>query len=274
MKPRVLPALALLAAAILLLPLGACKSSSGEESFLTELANQDKETIYHRAEELYSDGKFSEARKLYSFLYDTFPNDPLGHKAALRIADTYYQKKNVASLTEARLRYRDFANRFPNDPDRDYALLMLGNTYITTGLHPDRELTNALEALKAYRQVINLYPDSPYYDDAKARVREVEAILGEHEWLVARYYARNKRWAAVILRLEYLKENYPDYGKMDEVDALLEKANTIRQQRLEEYNRLVEEAKKAAEEDKKTVEEMKKKAAEEKSSTNGKTKND
>ncbi len=273
MKPRACTVLVLLAL-LALVPLGGCKSSTGEESLLTELANQDKETIYRKAEELYSEGKFSEARKLYSFLYDTFPNDPLGHKAALRIADTYFQKKNVASLTEARLRYRDFANRFPNDPDRDYALLMLGNTYITMGIHPDRELTNALEALKAYRQVINLYPNSPYYDDARARVREVESILGEHEWLVARYYARNKRWGAVILRLEYLKDNYPEYARMDEANALLQKANTIRQQRMEEYNRLVEEARKAAEEDKKAVEEMKKKTPADEPATKKKTEND
>ncbi len=273
MRPRSLAALVLLVP-LLLVPATACKSSSGEESLLSELANQDKESIYRQAEELYSRGKFTEARKLYSFLYDTFPNDPLGHKAALRIADTYFQKKNIASLTEARLRYRDFANRFPNDPDRDYALLMLGNTYITMGLHPDRELTNALEALKAYRQVVNLYPDSPYYDDAKARIREVESILAEHEWLVARYYSRNKRWGAVILRLEYLKENYPEYARMDQVDQLLEKAKSIRQQRIEEYNRLVEEAKKAAEEDKKAVEEMKRKAAEEEQPKNDESKND
>jgi len=274
MTPRTHSTLVLAAALLLLVPLGGCKSSSSEVTLLSELANQDKETIYRQAEELYSNGEFAEARKLYSFLYDTFPNDPLGHKAALRIADTYFQKKNIASLTEARLRYRDFANRFPNDPDRDYALLMLGNTYITTGLHPDRELTHALEALKAYRQVINLYPDSPYYDDARARVREVEAILGEHEWLVAKYYARNKRWGAVILRLEYLKENYPEYARMDEAEALLEKANTIRQERLDEYQRLVEEAKKAAEQDAKDVEEMKKKAAEDESSTNNETEKD
>ena len=43
----------------------------------------DKETIYSRAEALYEKGEYREARPLFSFVYDTFPNDPLGHKAAL-----------------------------------------------------------------------------------------------------------------------------------------------------------------------------------------------
>ena len=108
---------------VLVLVLGAagCSSAKKEESLLDELANLDKGTLFNRAEELYSKGDYKEARELFSFVYDSFPNDPLGHKAALRVADTYAVKNDVTSLTEERLRYRDFVNRYPNDPDRDYA---------------------------------------------------------------------------------------------------------------------------------------------------------
>ena len=243
MKHRLL---ALLAAGLVLGGLASCKSSS-EDSLLTDINNLDKTAIYDKAEDLYAKGDFKEARKDYSFLYDTFPNDPVGHKAALRVADTYYQSKDVENLTEARLRYRDFANRFPNDPDRDYALLMLGNTYTALKLYPDRELTNALEALKAYRQLVTLYPRSPYYDDAQVRIDQVEQVLGRHEWLVGRYYARNKVWKATEARLRYLKEHYPNYSHMDRVDALLEEAQSREQAVQEEIEKLKEESKRRLE---------------------------
>lgn len=219
------------------LALAGCKSSAREDTLLTELADMDKQAIYDKAEALYGDGKVVDARKYFSFLYDTFPNDPLGHKAALRVADTYAAKKDTASLTEARLRYRDFANRYPNDPDRDYALLMVGQTYSAKNMKPDLDLTTLHEALSAYRQLMTLYPDSPFAEEARQRIDTLGGVLAEHELITARFYARNKRYRATIWRLEYLKEHYPEYSRMDEVDALMQQAN----EGIEEVTRRIEE---------------------------------
>jgi len=198
-----------------------CASSKKEDRLLQELADLDKQTIFDRAEALYADEKYSDAREMFSFLYDTFPNDPLGHKAALRIADTYAVRNDSTSLTEARLRYRDFANRYPNDPDRDYALLRLGQTHAGRKLRPDRDLSHLQEALDAYQQLITLYPGSPYVDEGRAAMGRVLEALAEHELVVARFYERNGRWRGALWRLQYLKENYPDYSGMAEVDTMI-----------------------------------------------------
>ena len=206
-----------------------CKSGNPEDQLLQQLSAMDKQSIYQQAEDLYAQEEWKDSRKLFSFLYDTFPNDPLGHKAALRVADTYIQYHDTVNLTEARLRYRDFANRYPNDPDRDYALLMLGKTYIARRLRPDRELTDAHEAVKAFQQLVNLYPASQHVEEARTSLAEVQGILAEHEYYVARFYSRIRRWEAVIWRLEYLKENYPNYSRMAEVDELLGAAKETRE---------------------------------------------
>jgi len=211
---------------LMMVALASCKSTSHEDRLLAELGNLDKENLFARAEALYVEKQWDDARTVYSFVYDSFPNDPLGHKAALRIADTFFNKKHTADVTEARLRYRDFANRYPNDPDRDYALLMLGNTYTHRRLKPDRDLSSLNEALNAYQQLVNLYPNSEHAPEAQEKTIHLRALLAEHEWLVARYYARNKMWAGARSRLEYLKENYPDYAQMEEVDAMLESINS------------------------------------------------
>ena len=198
-----------------------------ESELLLELANMDKEAIYDRAEELFLEEEYSDARRYFSFIYDTFPNDPLGHKAALRVADTYAMKNDMTSLTEARLRFRDFANRYPNDPDRDYALLMLGQTYAGNKKRPDRDLSTLQESLDSYNQLIALYPDSSYVDLARERITELREILAEHEFQVATYYARNNRWRGVLGRMKYLDENYPEYSKSEEVQALMAEAQNF-----------------------------------------------
>ena len=239
--------LALLVTSITL-TLSACSSSRrSDDDVLEELASQDKQTIFNRAEDLYSKEKYAEARKYFSFVYDTFPNDPLGHKAALRVADTYAVKKDPTSLTEARLRYRDFANRYPNDPDRDYALLMVGNTYSSKKIRPDRDLENLHEAYDAYQQLVTLYPDSEYAPEAQERIATLRETLAEHERLVAQFYFRNKRWQGVLWRLEYLKENYPDYSNMDDVNSMIENAESKIAEIEETYKNLLEERRKSQE---------------------------
>jgi len=234
--------LLLATAASLALTTGACRSTNSEDQLLNELADLDKQTIYERAEALYQEKEFSKARELFSFVYDTFPNDPLGHKAALRVADTFTIKNDAASQTEARLRYKDFANRYPNDPDRDYALLMLGHTYTSRKNRPDRDLEPLSESLVAYRQLINLYPNSPYIPEATEKLTSLRETLAEHEWLVAKFYARNRRWRGALSRLEYLQERYPDYSNMEQVDELIARAQGI----IDDFEARLERAKAAA----------------------------
>lgn len=224
-----------------------CKSSKKQSDLLDTLANLDKETIYEQAEQLYSEEEYQKARDLFSFVYDTFPNDPLGHKAALRVADTYAVKKDVTSLTEARLRYRDFANRYPNDPDRDYALLMVGQTYSARKLRPDRDLSDIQEALGAYQQLINLYPNSQYLSEAEERVHALRELLAEHDWLVAEFYRKNKYYLGALWRLEYIEENYPNYSQIALVNEQIGELKILLDEREAAWKKQLEGLKKESE---------------------------
>jgi len=207
--------------------LSSCSSGGKQDDLLDELANLEKETIFEQAEQLYSEKEYGRARELFSFVYDSFPNDPMGHKAALRVADTFSVKTDVTSLTEARLRYRDFANRYPNDPDRDYALLMVGHTYSARKLRPDRDLSDIQEALAAYQQLINLYPDSRYVSEALERIGDLLELLAEHDWVVAQFYRRNKRYLGALWRLEYIRANYPNYSQIELVGTQITELETV-----------------------------------------------
>ena len=239
--------LALLVMSITVTLSGCGSTRQSDDEVLEELASLDKQTIFDRAETLYADKKYVEARKYFSFVYDTFPNDPLGHKAALRVADSYLAKKDPTSLTEARLRYRDFANRYPNDPDRDYALLMVGDTYSSKKIRPDRDLANLREAFTAYQQLTTLYPNSRYAEEAQSRIAALRDTLAEHEWLVAQFYFRNKRWQGALWRLEYLQQNYPDYTRIAEVNSMVEEINSKISEIEETYRKLLEERRKSQE---------------------------
>ena len=172
-----------------------------------------------RGDALAKQKKWDEARKFYSFLSDTFPNDPLGRRAALKVADTFFAVKDTEGYTEAELRYKDFANRFPGDPNRPYALLMLAKCSFAQRKGPLRDLTPEREAAESLRKVLQLYPSSPYAAEAKDLLGKCVEDLAMHELLIATYYANVNAWVGARQRLDYLFANYPDTSAANEREA-------------------------------------------------------
>ncbi|MEW6336517.1 MAG: outer membrane protein assembly factor BamD [Acidobacteriota bacterium] len=199
----------LLGAACVIL-ITSCAAKNRDQAFFDEMSQMSKDEVFARGEALFGDKKWEEARRYFSFLADSFPNDPVGRRASLRVADSFFQRKDVESLTEAQLRYRDFSNRFPNDSGRPYALSMLGKCSLQQSKGPLRDLAPIREAAESFRQVVELYPDSPHAPEARELLARCLADLAEHEFQVARYYFNIHAWSGARMRLQHLVSTYPD----------------------------------------------------------------
>lgn len=207
--------------ALLLVLMVGCSARNTDQRFFDEVTALSKEEIMDRGDTLLEDKKYAQARRYYGFLSDSFPNDPLGRKAALRVADTYYRGRDLESLTEARLRYRDFVNRFPNDSNRAYALLMLGKCSYQQAKGPLRDLTPVKEARDSFQQVVEMFSDSPHAVEARELLDACLDDLSRHELLVAKYYMNVGAVRGARMRLEYLVENYPGTEAAKEGAAML-----------------------------------------------------
>jgi outer membrane protein assembly factor BamD len=212
-----------LMAAVALLFLAACSSKNNEQNFLNEMGSLSKDQILVKGDELAGKKKWEDARKYYSFLSDSFPNDPVGRKAALKVADTFYNAHDTESLTEAQLRYKDFVNRFPNDPNRAYALLMLGKVSYAQRKGPLRDLTAVREGAENLKQAVQLYPNSPYAKETRELLSKCLEDLAKHEYLIASYYANVGAWAGARQRLDFLYANYPDTQAAKAATPLMKK---------------------------------------------------
>jgi outer membrane protein assembly factor BamD len=210
------------AAAAIVLLVG-CATKRPEQAFLSQVGSLSKDEILVRADALAAKKNWEEARKYYSFLADSFPNDPVGRQAALKVADSYYRAGSSDDLTEAQLRYKDFSNRFPNDPNRAYALLMLGKVSFARQKGPMRDLTPIKDATDSLRLVVQLYPKSPYAKEAKELLDRCLEELALHEFEVATFYANIDAWVGAKQRLDYLFANYPDTATAKNAEPLMEK---------------------------------------------------
>jgi outer membrane protein assembly factor BamD len=211
-----------LAAAAVVLLVG-CATKHPEQAFLSQVGSLSKEEILARGDALNAKKRWEEARKYYSFLADSFPNDPIGRQAALKVAESFYRAGGSEDLTEAQLRYKDFSNRFPNDPNRAYALLMLGKVSFARQKGPMRDLTPISDAADSLRLVVQLYPKSPYAKEAKDLLNECLEDLAQHEFQIATFYANIDAWVGAKQRLDYLFAHYPDTATAKSAEPLMEK---------------------------------------------------
>jgi len=207
--------MAILSAAMLV-SVTACKSGNQRtpirSSVDRELLKLSKEEVFRRGEEQFSKKRWVRARSYYTHLYENFPNDPLGRRALLRIADTFYQQGDAVNLVEAQYKYRDFINRYPGSESADYAMLQIAMCSYEQMEKPDRDQQKTREALDKFNDMVNSYPRSPLTSQAVKRRQEVLDRLAKHDHIVARYYIKRHSFNAAVSRLNSIVEKYPDYA--------------------------------------------------------------
>jgi len=182
-----------------------------------ELLTMTKEQVFARGEDFFSHHKWQRARSYYTFLYENHPNDALGRRALLRIADTYYEQGSQVNLVEAQYKYRDFINRYPTSDQAAYAMLRIAMCSYKQMEKPDRDQTKTKEAVEKFNDVLRSYPNSPLRAEAETRRQEVLDRLGKHEHIVARFYMKRGSYFAAVQRLNYLVDTFPNFADRDAV---------------------------------------------------------
>ncbi|HJQ37507.1 MAG TPA: outer membrane protein assembly factor BamD, partial [Thermoanaerobaculia bacterium] len=180
-----------------------------------QLLQMSKDQVWAAAEEFYARHKWQRARSYYTYLYENHPNEVLGRRSLLRIADTFYEQGDPVNLVEAQYKYRDFINRYPTSDQADYAMLRIAMCSFQQMERPDRDQQKTKEALEKFNDMIRTYGNSPLKAEAEARRQDVLDRLGKHEHIIARFYMKRGSYTAAVQRLNYLIDTYPNFKERD-----------------------------------------------------------
>ena len=234
---------ALALAAVVLFSMVSCSGTKKPDKLTQELLAKSKEELFEKGKGLIEKKKYEQGRKYLTFVFETYPNDPLGRDALLMVADSYF-KQGGTGYTEARFRYRDYLNRYPGAPRRDYARYQFALTYDKEIEQPDRDQTATREAIDQYRALIREYPNSSFATAGKERVRVLTDYLAEHEFSVGYFYMRKGSPSAALVRFTELEQRYPEYGGRDKLyfysGRVLERLGR-REEAARYYSRVIEE---------------------------------
>ena len=202
-------------------------------------SKQPDKVLFDRAMDMMKRNKWDQARLVLQTLINTYPDSEYIARAKLAVGDSWYAEGTTTALAQAENEYRDFATFFPNMVEASEAQMKIANIHYKQMEKADRDYTHAKRAEEEYRTMLTQYPDSPLVPEAKAKLREVQEVLAEREFLIGRFYFLRESWMAAAARLQSVVDTYPHFSGADEALYMLgqideRQADAIRASKLTE----------------------------------------
>ena len=139
-------------------------------------------------------------------------------KAKLGVADSFYKQGGTSNFTQAVEEYKNFIVFFPFLDEAQYAQMQVGMAHYRMMEKPDRDNSQAQAAEQEFRTFLLKYPQSPLVPKAKQYLRNVQEVLADGDFRVARFYYLKQDYRASAARLVEVSDRYPLYSQSD--DAL------------------------------------------------------
>lgn len=191
----------------------ACSTES--ETASDVFKGQSAEQIYHSAEKALSKKSYKEAIKDFEGLSALYPFSEYEPQAQLDVIYAYYMAQDYLTAAAAADRY---TRLYPRAEHVDYAYFMKGMSQYQTNRGfaskyfnldlAQRDLVNAQQAFDDFNRLIQLFPDSKYVPNARARMINLRNLMALHEVEVAQYYMNHNAYVAAVNRANYVVEHY------------------------------------------------------------------
>jgi outer membrane protein assembly factor BamD len=183
---------------------------------VTDASVEPDKVLYDRAQADLKAGRYTEGRLALQVLINTYPDSEYLAKAKLANADSYYKEGGTSSTTQAISEYKDFITFFPFLDEAAYAQMQIGMAHYRMMEKADRDSTQAQAAEDEFQAFLLKYPQSPLVPKAEQYLREVQEVLGDGEFRIARYYYLKTDYRAAAARLVEVTDRYPLYSQTDE----------------------------------------------------------
>jgi outer membrane protein assembly factor BamD len=181
----------------------------------TQSAEPDK-VLYERAMKSLKQTKYIESRLDFQTLINTYPDSEYLAKAKLGVADSFYKEGGTSNLTQAVDEYKNFIVFFPFLDEAAYAQMQVGMAHYKMMEKADRDSSQAQAAEDEFRAFLLKYPQSAYVPQAEQSLRNVQEILADGEFGIAKFYYTKKDTRAAAARLMEVTARYPLYSRSDE----------------------------------------------------------
>jgi outer membrane protein assembly factor BamD len=159
--------------------------------------------------------KYADAIKDLEALESRYPYGEHSTDAQLALIKAYYKRSEYALALSAVDR---FIRMNPRHPEADYAHYLKGmisfdqnTTMMYRHLPIDRSLrdsTPAHQSFAAFKELVELFPESKYAVEARQRMLALRDQLANHELNAVQYYMKRGAYLSAVNRANYIVQNY------------------------------------------------------------------
>ena len=167
--------------------------------------NASAESLYTEGVQMLSNKKYVPAIERFQKLRSEYPFAPELVSAEIKLGEAYYLNKQYTEAVET---LKEFEAMHPNNENIPYALYISGMAHFDQFSSADRDQKTTEIAKGFFERVVNNYPQSPFAPKAKEKLAKCLEYLAEHEFDVASYYMREKKFPAARDRFEGILRRY------------------------------------------------------------------
>jgi outer membrane protein assembly factor BamD len=168
--------------------------------------------------------KYDNAIDTFEKVKDRYPYSEQALLAQIKLADAYFYKKKYDEALQA---YKDFEKLHPTNKAVPYCVFRQGLCYYRQRSTIDRDQTFTTKAMEEFSRLKKKYPQSEYIAKADKYLSQCRKDLGDHEYYIAEFYYKTKRYQAALERYQTFIQEYPELPQKAEAQAHVDELQKI-----------------------------------------------
>ena len=167
--------------------------------------NATAEALYKEGMDYFNNKRYALAIDRFQRLRADYPFAPEIVAAELKLGEAYYFNEQYPEAVEA---LKEFQAMHPTNENIPYVFYLAGMAHFDQFSAVDRDQKTTEVAKGYFERVVNNYPKSPYAAKAREKLVKCLEYLADHEFDIASYYMREKKYPAARDRFEGILRRY------------------------------------------------------------------
>ena len=192
------------------------------------LKDEDIAEKFKMGTALYDAGKYEKANRLFLQIVTKYRGKPQAEKLMYMHSKAFYETKDYFS---ANYRMERFVEAYPKSERVDEIAFLAAKSYYKLSPIYSKDQTETADAIEKLQDFINRYPESEFFDQANALVRELDAKLEKKAYEIALQYHTtgpfHRDYNSAITAFDNFLEKFP--GTKYKEDALFYKFDSAYQ---------------------------------------------
>ncbi len=182
------------------------------------LKSEDTSTKFKLGEDLYNEGKYEKANKLFAQIVPDYRGKPQAEKLMYLYSQSFYKMRDYYI---AGYQFERFASSYPKSEKlAEASFLSAKSNYMLSPVYT-KDQKETKQAIEKLQEFINLFPDSEYVTEANTLVKELDYKLELKAFSIAKQYDHISDYEASIKSFDNFIFEFP--GSTLREDALFYK---------------------------------------------------